>query len=237
MFRYANLGGRVENFSKEPGFPIAMGTEPHPDALAVHRAVMALQDKALVMPDGAPALLGDLAQYLTDGERFALASLNVQVPGLVTLHARMGNRPIWQVDYKVVRMIGRNRRSVLRKGRGSVKLQGDVRLNVPASEILTARFEYTAWHNALCDLAAGLGYLRDHAPTPPMAPAEPWFQPDTARIFSDATEMDARELASGRAEKLPRLPLVPRRPRILPQLPAAHHGPVRHVSFSAKKVT
>ncbi|WP_187273073.1 hypothetical protein [Methylobacterium sp. WL69] len=41
MFRMADLGVRVENFSREPGMPAALG-EPHPDALIVEAAVLEL---------------------------------------------------------------------------------------------------------------------------------------------------------------------------------------------------
>jgi hypothetical protein len=238
MFRYANLGGPVDNWSKEPGFPIAMGTEPHPDALRVHFAAMMLDDVVIQWPSAAEALLGDLFQYMTDEEKFSVCKLHVQVAGLVTLHSRMGNRPIWHLDYNIRRVIGRDRKALIRKARGrrSRNLQGEVRLDVPASEILTARFEYFAWHSGLCELAAKLGDLQEHQPLKPSAPQQPWFHPDQARVLSDRGGMDARALATKRLSAGEILPLKPRRKRVLPQEPTGRHGPVRYLSVKEKDV-
>jgi hypothetical protein len=42
MFRWANLGGPVDNWSHEPGYPAAAG-DPHPDALVVEEAIAGLE--------------------------------------------------------------------------------------------------------------------------------------------------------------------------------------------------
>jgi len=219
MFRFANLGGPVDNWSREPGFPVAMGVEPHEDAKEVHAAAISLDDATIRWP-GAAVLLGDLAQFVTDEELSIVRSMRAHAAGLVTLHARMGNRPIWQVDYTIARVVGRDRKSPLRKGRGrrhAKNTQGVLRIDPMASEILSARFDYFVWHSALCELARDLD-LKDHAPVPPAAPQAPWFNDTEPRVFSDVTDMDARALASGRVYAVPKLPLKPARPLTLQPL-------------------
>lgn len=237
MFRYANLGGPVDNWTREPGFPVAMGTVPHPDALTIHEAVMALEPVEIAWPSGATELLGDLFQYLTDTEQFAMQRLSTSPAALITMHARLGNRPIWEIDYNIVRVIGRSRKSLLRKGRGRnhLKMQGELTTDVPASEILTARFEYLAWHVSLNNLAHTLR-LRDHVALPPAAPLAPWIEPDRARTLTDAVWMDAKALANKRLTASAALPLQPPRRRVQPQLPAARHGPVRRLRPDGSEV-
>src|SRR5213080_1009856 len=46
MFSLAALGGRVDNWSREPGFPAALG-DPHPDALALEAALLAIRPEDL----------------------------------------------------------------------------------------------------------------------------------------------------------------------------------------------
>ena len=225
MFRFANLGGPVDNWSREPGFPLAMGTEPHPDALSLHNAVMGVDDTAIAFPDQAHSLLGELAAFLTPEETPAVAAMRAHTAGLVTLHARMGNRPIWQVDYSFTREVGRDRNAPIRKGKARKHLkatQGELRILPRACEILCARFEYCAWHAALSEIAAALsGSLRDHVPLPPECPPTPWIdgEPEPARILNEAAAtMNARELATGRLSVLPKLPLKPARPMAGPPL-------------------
>ena len=64
MFAMAQHGGRIENFTREPGFPAAMG-EPHPDALIVEAAVLGLSRFAEHRFDGDLGLGED--RYLGSG--------------------------------------------------------------------------------------------------------------------------------------------------------------------------
>src|SRR5262245_24212331 len=98
MFKWAAHGGPVDNWSREPGFPLAMGTDPHPDAIAVHNAVMELEEEVgIVWKDAAPVLMGDLAEHVRADDLPEIRKIRAQPRGLVSLHARMGNRPPWEV--------------------------------------------------------------------------------------------------------------------------------------------
>lgn len=235
MFKYAALGGPVDNWSREPGFPIAMGTEPHPDALAVHNAVMGIEEEvSIVWKDAADVLLGDeLARHVSADDLPAIRRIRAQPRGLVSLHARMGNRPIWNVEFERVRVVGKDRRSPIRKGkvRRSKNLQGEWRLSVEPVLIVEARFEYLCWIWALGLLAHELRGLSRLTPTQPEAPQAPWFTGEQQPvILSDAVAMDAKALATGRTSMLARLPLKPSRPRTLP-VDRQRHGPVIHCAM------
>src|SRR5262245_25196890 len=78
MFKWAAHGGPVANRTRAPGSPLAMGTAPHPDAIAVHNAVMEsffemnprsgkpqVDKYGIVWSAAEPILLGDLARYVT----------------------------------------------------------------------------------------------------------------------------------------------------------------------------
>lgn len=209
MFKYANIGGYVDNWSREPGFPRAMGTDPHPDALAIHAAVMSAEDVTILWPSAATALLGELARFVTPEEGPIVRGLQVQAAGLMTLHARLGNRPIWHMDYAITRFAGRERKSLVRRRRGrhASRLEGELRIEPMASEILCARFEYFVWREALAEIARTIE-LAEHEPLPPAAAQTPWFGEGPA----PATFHEPR------TSRLARLPLVPPRPQALPPL-------------------
>src|SRR4051794_30922091 len=42
MFRQVSLGGPIDNWHQEPGYPLAAG-DPHPDAVVVFEAIKALE--------------------------------------------------------------------------------------------------------------------------------------------------------------------------------------------------
>jgi hypothetical protein len=42
MWRYGVFGAQIDNWSREPGFPAALG-DPHPDALEIESRVLALK--------------------------------------------------------------------------------------------------------------------------------------------------------------------------------------------------
>jgi hypothetical protein len=236
MFKYAQHGGRVDNWSREPGFPLAMGTEPHPDAIAIHNAVMDLEDEVRISwPAASPVLLGELERLITPEDVQELHKIKEQPQGLVTLHARMGNRPPWHIDYSVTKIIGKERNSPLRKGRArrSKNLLGELVLSPPAHVIAQARFEYLAWHRSICRVASMLeDVLIEHTPQLPEAPQLPWYDGEGGRIIlSDSRWMTARELASGRASALRTLPLKPQRERVLPPEKRLKGGPVTHMKL------
>ena len=115
MFAMCALGGRVENFSREPGFPLAMG-EPHPDALLVEAAVLELQEFAgHRFPAGPLGLLTNLPQDLD--EHAAVAQAMEQLVDLVRIKARLGARPTFAaspIPAAIVDSRGRPRVLILR---------------------------------------------------------------------------------------------------------------------------
>lgn len=241
MFKYAALGGPVDNWAREPGFPIAMGTQPHDDALTINAAVEKLADVTIAWNrSSAAVLLGDRARHVADDEVEVIRRFKESPGGLVALHARLGNRPIWRVEYELVRFVGKDRQSLIRKGkaRNSKNLLGNVRIKCPgrtpsmsdipdAAVVVRARFEWLAWHYGLRELARTLD-LTAFTVLPPEAPAMPWFEGEGLPVILSQRWMTARELATGRASILPRLPLKPARPRASPP-DREGHGPMRHV--------
>jgi hypothetical protein len=89
MFRLAQLGGRIDSWSREPGFPAALG-DPHPDALAIERA---LSELSLVLPDGATAGLSPNLGFPDLDEAAALRTFAGRAREIVVIHAKLGGRP------------------------------------------------------------------------------------------------------------------------------------------------
>ena len=92
MFKICALGGRVENFSREPGFPAAMG-EAHADALIIEAAVEELLSFQGHHFDGVLGFLTHLPAGLD--EHAAMAQSMGQLFELVRIKARLGARPIF----------------------------------------------------------------------------------------------------------------------------------------------
>jgi hypothetical protein len=92
-------GGYVEGWSRDPGFPRALGG-PHPDAVAIARAVEGLAAWAghSFGPDDAASLMQgfDLAAWRADIDHIQIVVEAVaMMPGLVAGHACAKTRPIW----------------------------------------------------------------------------------------------------------------------------------------------
>lgn len=188
MFRLADLGTRVDDWSSgEPGFPLALGPA-HPDALTVDSHVLALSDDRWDWKASRQALLGDFAALVDENDP-SLSALVVGRPGLVALHARMWTRPHWDRAPMFEPVIGRNGKPMVkfldddgktliegRKGRHYGPMaRCPLMWLPPPREIAYARIEYVAWHGALVELAEQLGStLLEHDVLPPEAPAMPW---------------------------------------------------------------
>lgn len=186
MFRLADLGTRVDEWTEEPGMPRALG-DAHPDALTIEAAVLALADAAIDWPATRP-LMGPLGGLLADSEP-TLSRLTIGLVGLVALHARMGTRPRWEQWPQPEPVIGRN-------GKPAVQFQDEAgrlaegrrgRHYGPAArcplrwfpsprEAAFARVEYSVWWQAVDTLADFLdGQLSDYKPLPPAAHPSPWM--------------------------------------------------------------
>lgn len=90
MFSLIALGTHVDNISREPGFPAALG-EPHPDAIAIEQIVIALERFSGFSIDGVD-LAPDFGLAVDQGR--ALRHATAGMAAAVVVHARMGSRPL-----------------------------------------------------------------------------------------------------------------------------------------------
>lgn len=104
MFAMAALGGRVENFSREPGFPATMD-EVHPDALIIEAAVMGLQRYAQHRFTGDLGLLTNLPAGLD--EHRAMNQAMGQIVDLVRIKSRLGARPTFAKSPEPAALVGK----------------------------------------------------------------------------------------------------------------------------------
>ena len=127
---------------------------------------------------------------------------------LVSMHARLGNRPAWDIGHpRVVRskpvMVGRQ----IAKNQFTAGSRCPLRLEPSAYEFASARFEYAAWHQALVTLASV--ELSAITLMPPRASPRPW-------VDGDEPVEKAKVYASPSASQQTRLPLKPQRAPTLP---------------------
>lgn len=193
MFAMAALGGRVENFSREPGFPLAMG-DPHPDALLVEAAVLGLVRFVDHRFDGPLGLLTDLPRDLD--EHAAMAGAMSQIVDLVRIKARLGSRPTIQASPIPAAIIGRNGKPqvMIATARGEEPCGAKDKDRYPTGAycplhwdnpktILIERAQYAAWWAGIDLVAHELsGKLATIGVLPPSAAQRPW-----------AGELDARQ--------------------------------------------
>lgn len=201
MFRMCALGGPVDNWSREPGFPAALGS-PHPDAIIVAQAVQDLEPADLDITGFARAYGMDPVGI--DVDAIAEAVLG-NLTTLVSLRARSGSRPGWQdgIETQPVRSPANGKPLVFQKVKATIEINGssyDVERDEPVHDNkrrsgtypvgafakitydpgrvahYTERAEYAAWHAALVFLAEKLeGVLTSLRPIRPSAPARPWL--------------------------------------------------------------
>jgi hypothetical protein len=172
------LGTNVDVSDREAALPIALGP-PHPDALLIDHAVRQLPPVKLNWARMAKALMGHLLPYAPQTDP-CIQRLATSPAALVVSHAIMGSRPPWDLGPCVLRRIlGKNGKPVVdgitagrRYGAGaSCPLQ----LEPEGAEIISARFEYAAWHTALVSLANESWNMREHVALPPRAAPAPWI--------------------------------------------------------------
>lgn len=241
MARMAAHGGSVDNWSREPGFPVAMG-EPHPDAREIGRRVAALRDWT---PPPLPAawLAPDFAGLGID-EADMLRRALPSVQTIVVTSAKLRRRPLFDpAPMPGRRILSNGRAAVLEPdyviqttvdgrdiGRDTVRPAAQIRAGVyrpgaycplvydpdPAAVALE-RAEYAVWHAALVALAAQLagGLLRSLSILPPSAPARPWAgEVDSGKPVPIRDDLRARVHRTDRAEDAlrRRTPSARRRP-------------------------
>lgn len=144
------------------------------------------------------------------------------VRDMVALHARLGNRPIWDTGHvRLVRchpvMVGRQ----TGKRRYTFGSHCPLKLDPPAQEIACARWEYSVWHKALATLASVR--LSTIVLLPPKAPARPWI------AGSEGRGPARRVLRDPAAASTTRLRLKPERElALLPVVSDAEEEAMRH---------
>ncbi|TXN67260.1 hypothetical protein [Methylobacterium sp. WL6] len=185
MFRICQLGGRVENFSREPGFPAAMG-EPHPDALIIEATVDELRSYAAHRFDGELGLLTHLPPGLD--EHAAMARAMGQLFDLVRIKARLAARPTFAKSPEPAAVVGNTGKPIVYVVRNGVEqisgAEGKDRYPSgaycaieweSATAILNERADYAAWWAAIDLLAHRLsGKLASISVLPPAAAQRPW---------------------------------------------------------------
>lgn len=178
--RLIELGTRIDDSctSDQPGF--LSDEPPHPDALRVSHTVASLQAAEIDLDISRAALMGPLACWLLS-DRVTRLALRFQTRALVTTHAMMGTRPLWDVgEIKPVRECGRNGKPVVMGitagGRYAQGAHCPLQLNIDPRVIANARGEYAAWRQGLIAVKAAFESwpLSDFLVTGPAARPEPW---------------------------------------------------------------
>jgi hypothetical protein len=190
--------------------PIAFG-EPHPDALLLDYHVRSLPPVrfttamarhllgALLAPylmrevvhtvktimirrgdrDIAGIVGAERTEQITEVEKRELSPA-----ALIAVHARLGNRPNWQVGpWRITRVNGKNNKPIVhgisRGHRYNTGAYCPLQLAPSAETIARARFEYAVWWMSLMELAESCR-LSAHVALPPRAAAEPWVTGEEA---------------------------------------------------------
>lgn len=199
MFRMVAFGARIDNWSREPGHPLAMG-EPHPDALIIADAVAGLLPEQI-------DITGYARRWGSDPIRVDVEVIAEQaarsVVGLVMTRARMGVRPDHGADPEVERVLQNGSPVVYRKAQHTFLLPsgeavtaerdepvpsankrggyypegsfGKIKFNPGRVAVFLERAEYSAWRRALEILAEQLaGKLASIEVRAPAAARRPW---------------------------------------------------------------
>lgn len=247
MFRMCALGGRVDNWNREPGYPAAMGAV-HPDALIVEEEVQRLKATDVDIAGFARSFGGD-----PDGINVEVIADAVtgQVATLIALRARLGARPEHGDIPDIEPVRGPNGQiTVFAEQDGHITLQDGsihkVRRAAPVTSsqrrgghypvgsfskirfapgrvaIYTERAEYAAWRAGLVVLAARLdGMLSSIRPTGPAAARRPW-EGERDLGTTGRTLQGPGVAVAGKAKVYPTGgPL------------RSSHGPVRHIPVTA----
>ncbi len=224
--RMVAMGTSVDNWSREPGHPAAMGP-PDPDAFVVASAVEDLaamaEQATLIELD----LVPDFGPIGVVDEAAAVSRALAQLPAIVARYARMGERPSWQASTVPGPLLAANGRpQVVRWARhlstiiNGVNYDEQQLVHVTASggkdnyawdsycplewtpslqSIAETRAEYLVWWGALDALTLSLaGHLDGIDVLPPMASQRPWL--DEVRPVNPPLILNDREGRAFRRE-------------------------------------
>ena len=199
--RMVAMGTSVDNWSREPGHPAAMGP-PDPGAFLVAAAVEDLAGLAEQAIEGELDLVPDFGAIGTLDEVAAVRRALCQLPAIVARCAKLGQRPSWRAStYPGPMRTGNGRAQVVRwtcvlqktiggesfeeqqltpvsaEGRDSYPLDSYCPLQYEPSlqSIAEERAEYLVWWGALDALALSLaGRIAGIDVLPSLAPQRPW---------------------------------------------------------------
>ena len=217
MFQMVQFGARIDNWSREPGFPLAMG-DPHPDALLVDAAVQRLTRFADQALDDDLGLIPELSEFGVD-EKAAMRKALEAVVTIVTQNAKLGRRPFWssktsfrgvrfsngapmvmcwktytaqtiaetEVQHEALVPVG-----LLKSGDYPVGSHCPLKYEPEPKLIAQERAEYAVWWAALNALATELaGTLSSVSVLEPAAAQRPWSENrdlgKPARVFDDVS--------------------------------------------------
>jgi hypothetical protein len=209
MFRGCDLGVRVDNWNREPGFPAAMGPA-HPDALKVEAAVKALARFRDLPIEGALDLGPDFNAD-PEAEARAMRRAFLAIDTVVILMAKMPisrSRPFWQSRPTLSSVTQPNGKTLVLRWETQFmprwpegEVAEDVLVPVAPSRkdayppgsycplrydtdpdvVLGERAEYLAWWGGLNALAEDLAdRLESIVVLPPAAAQKPWLEHRTA---------------------------------------------------------
>lgn len=200
--RMVAMGTSVDNWSREPGHPAAMGP-PHPDALLVEAAVERCAAAAAQQSvDNAPDLLPDLGEFGID-ERQAVVRALGMLGGILARCAKVGRPPFWTESTSPQPIYGGNSLptvvrwepffsktitgedaehealvpvKVRAKGEYPFGAYSPLVYDPSPQTIAEERAEYLVWWGALEAIAGELqGKLASIAVLPPGAAQRPWL--------------------------------------------------------------
>lgn len=239
MWRGGVFGARIDNWSREPGMPAALG-DPHPDALVIERAIFALKAAPL---DLSGYRIGYGLDPRTNVALITERALASVVGWIVTVakqgrHPDYGTGPVCEASKGTRGQVTLWMTDTVEAGHGADGkpwFTTHDRATTPAragtyrpgtfcklywsrdcNAVADDRAVYAAWHAALTHLAATITGLTSITIRPPVAPATPWIEPPPAVTTLRAIASDDA------ADLTPHRHVVHRiRPR-----PAA---PVRHI--------
>ncbi len=208
-----DYGTAIDDSYYSNKMPIAAG-DPHPDALMLDYKVRALDPMQFSIAM-ARHLLGDLAPYLRREVSKTMTGMfrrgkrdvggivvaeriehveevnerTVRPAALIAIHAKLGNRPNWDVGASTLsRVTGSNGKPVVhgitRGGRYAEGAHCPLKLEPSAETIARARFDYSVWWTGLMTLAETCR-LDHHIVLRPRAAAQPWVtgEVSTSRVL------------------------------------------------------
>lgn len=245
MWQGVAFGGRIDNWTREPGMPIALG-DCHPDALRIEQAVLNLNPH-LIDITGFAFNFGSTDPVGIDVDVIAAEALR-QVVEIVRVRSRLGDRPIVgdvpkservrsEIGGNVTIFVKEEQTQTLRGQTYTLerdvpvdkkRCRGGEKPHYPIGAFAKLKYPgrigwyqdratYAVWRAALDVLLEQLqGVLTTITLTDTTAPRRPWAgESDAIQVHRDLTPAPRRILG-----RRPIMPAAPSKPT---------HGPVRQI--------